>query len=100
MLKVSVRCISMWHYLASLVPPEAVASLCWSNGDYRWSVWHTVARWGNQDRPWTEGTPLGCTDWRAVVGGWGGHWRGLTADGRCSWRKTETNDMSTVKERT
>lgn len=48
-----------------------------------------MAGGGNQDGPWTEGTPLGCADWRAVVGGRGGHWRGLTADGRCSWRKKE-----------
>lgn len=87
----------MSPYLASLGPPEAVAGLCRSNGYYRWSVWHAVARWGHQDGPWTEGTPLGCADWRAVVGGRGGHRRGLTADGRCSWRETEKTDLSTVK---
>ncbi len=98
-LKVSVAAVWMWFYLASLVPPEAVACLCWSNGDDRWSVWHAVACWGNQDGPWTKGTPLGCTDGRAVVCGRGGHGRGLTADGRCSWRKKETNHMSTEKQK-
>lgn len=76
-------------YLASLVPPEAVASFCWSNCYYWWGVWHAVTRWRNKDRPWAKWTPLGCTDWRAVIGRRGGHWRGLTANGRCSCRKRE-----------
>lgn len=76
-------------YLASLVPPEAVASFCWSNCYYWWGVWHAVTRWRNKDRPCAKWTPLGCTDWRAVIGRRGGHWRGLTANGRCSWRKRE-----------
>lgn len=87
-------------YLASLAPPEAVASFCWSNCYYWWGVWHAVTRWRNKDRPRAKWTPLGCTDWRAVVGRRGGHWRGLTANGRCSWRRREVwweyNDRITL----
>ena len=77
-------------HLASLVPPEAVASFCGSNCYYRWGVWHAVTHWRNKDRPWSEWTPLGCTDWRAVVGCRRGHRRGLAANGGGSWRRRRT----------